>query len=410
MTIKLDWQRVSELEEPYYVGLRLVDSNDYTWAQRSAEPVGGLRPFSGLPAEEIVRDRHGLILTADTPPGEYHVKVGVYRRSDGRGLDLLSPGGSPVGVEADLGAVRVTLPEVPPDLERVPVATKAEHELASDNGEAVRLIGYSLTKTDYVPGDALAVVLFWQPVTPFTSDVDVNIQLVDLAGQPVVSQANAVVFGRYLARQWTVGYPVRDPQQLIIPPQTSPGDYTIRIGLSQAGAERPFVDSVSGSDFVNLQRITVSGGRPHNFTSPQVPYTLQATWGEDIQLIGYGPVSGRHVPGGNVVLPLYWRSLGPINTSYTIFVHLLDEHQQIRGQADSVPGTGTLPTTGWIPGEYLQDSYAFQIQKDAPPGSYHLEVGVYDADTGSRLPVRPDGDTENTDHIIIPVDIDVTTR
>ena len=110
-----------------------------------------------------------------------------------------------------------------------------------------------------------------------------------------------------------------------------------------------------------------------------------------------------------VSLALYWKALASMETSYTVFVHLLDENGQIRGQADAVPGAGTLPTTGWVPGEYLQDGYTFAVQENAAAGTYQLEIGVYDSATGNRLPVRLDGESTSADHVVIPEDIHVTT-
>jgi hypothetical protein len=85
----------------------------------------------------------------------------------------------------------------------------------------------------------------------------------------------------------------------------------------------------------------------------------------------------------------------------------LDENGMIRGQVDSVPGEGTLPTTTWIPAEYLRDSYSFEVKEDTPAGSYVLEIGIYDAASGARLPVRLGDDAEETDHILVPGTISV---
>ena len=73
--------------------------------------------------------------------------------------------------------------------------------------------------------------------------------------------------------------------------------------------------------------------------------------------------------------------------SYTGFVHLLDEEGDLRGQRDSVPGGGSLPTTGWMSGEVVTDRYDISIASDAPPGRYRLLVGMYEATSGKRLPV-----------------------
>jgi len=52
---------------------------------------------------------------------------------------------------------------------------------------------------------------------------------------------------------------------------------------------------------------------------------------------------------------------------------------------DSVPEHGQLPTTAWLPGEIVQDSYELPLKRDLAPGTYQLEVGFYRADTGVRL-------------------------
>ena len=72
---------------------------------------------------------------------------------------------------------------------------------------------------------------------------------------------------------------------------------------------------------------------------------------------------------------------------YKIFVHLVGEggRADIRAQADVYPH---LPTTGWVPGEYLSDQVAgWTCRTTCGPGRYTLLVGLYDEATGARLPV-----------------------
>jgi hypothetical protein len=76
-----------------------------------------------------------------------------------------------------------------------------------------------------------------------------------------------------------------------------------------------------------------------------------------------------------------------MEVSYTVFVHLINKENWIWGQRDSVPGNGTLPTTGWFKGEVIADEYEFTVRPDAPPGEYLIEVGMYDAQTSHRLHV-----------------------
>jgi hypothetical protein len=76
-----------------------------------------------------------------------------------------------------------------------------------------------------------------------------------------------------------------------------------------------------------------------------------------------------------------------METGYTVFTHLLDEGQQIRGQQDNPPVNGRYPTPLWAPGEVVVDEYALLIQPDAPAGRAVIEVGLYDPATLTRLPV-----------------------
>ena len=184
----------------------------------------------------------------------------------------------------------------------------------------------------------------------------------------------------------------------------------IWIGLSPSGSRPGFVVKGTNQDFIDLHRIRISGGRPHDFTPPQILHDLKATWGDSIQLSGYDQFPTTIVPGETIDLILYWKALAPMQTSYTVFVHLLDESRMIQGQVDSIPGKGTLSTTGWVPGEYVRDTYSFQVQGDAPAGTYRLEIGIYDATTGARLPVRLEGSSEVTDHILLPINISVSPK
>ena len=75
-----------------------------------------------------------------------------------------------------------------------------------------------------------------------------------------------------------------------------------------------------------------------------------------------------------------------METSYTVFVHLLDAQSHTWGQRDNLPVEGTYPTTGWLPGEVVVDEYEIVVDEAAPAGEYEIEVGMYDLATMLRLP------------------------
>jgi hypothetical protein len=77
-----------------------------------------------------------------------------------------------------------------------------------------------------------------------------------------------------------------------------------------------------------------------------------------------------------------------MDKSYKVFTHLLDANERIAAQQDSVPVGGRRPTTGWASGEIIVDHYTLAVKPDAAAGDYVLEIGLYEATTGDRLPVR----------------------
>jgi len=66
---------------------------------------------------------------------------------------------------------------------------------------------------------------------------------------------------------------------------------------------------------------------------------------------------------------------------------LLDEDHRIWGQQDNPPKEGGHPTTLWMKGEVVIDSYHIPVNPDAPPGEYVIEIGLYDGATGAPMPV-----------------------
>jgi hypothetical protein len=135
--------------------------------------------------------------------------------------------------------------------------------------------------------------------------------------------------------------------------------------------------------------------RPHYFDVPSFAQPVEASFSDLVHLLGYDLQPRDIGPGDRLALTLYWKALGRMDTSYTVFVHLIDDDGQIRAQRDAVPGQGDLPTTGWLEGEIVSDTYALDLDAGLPDGEYTLLVGLYDAATGARLPVLP----SRTDHI-----------
>ena len=105
-----------------------------------------------------------------------------------------------------------------------------------------------------------------------------------------------------------------------------------------------------------------------------------------VQLLGYDISAETVTPGDTLILTLYWQALTEMDENYTVFTHLLALNGSTTGQQDSHPVYGTYPTSLWMTGEVVTDVYEISIRTDAAPGAHRLEVGMYVAETGDRLP------------------------
>ena len=80
-------------------------------------------------------------------------------------------------------------------------------------------------------------------------------------------------------------------------------------------------------------------------------------------------------------LAFVWGTERKLLESLRLFVHILDADDVIVSQWDGVPVDWTRPTTGWLPGEYLETEHQFEL----PAGEYRVRVGWYEPLTGERV-------------------------
>ncbi|MBI4789439.1 MAG: glycosyltransferase family 39 protein [Chloroflexi bacterium] len=128
---------------------------------------------------------------------------------------------------------------------------------------------------------------------------------------------------------------------------------------------------------------------------------LDAQLGDGIILAGF-QLDQREIYVGDVLtLTLYWRLVQTPEERYKVFVHLLDANDIVVAQRDGEPVGDTRITTTWRAGERIADNYGILVEAGVLPGFYRVEIGMYRADNGARLPmVAPDGQSVG-DHLVI---------
>ena len=138
------------------------------------------------------------------------------------------------------------------------------------------------------------------------------------------------------------------------------------------------------------------------YALPKVPpssrpeHAVSANLGDQVTLVGYTLLTPRVRAGDILQIALYWQARGPIERRYKVFVHLLDEGGKVVGQRDAEPVGGARLTTTWEEGEGVEDNYGVLVEPGTSPGRAELEVGMYDLETGERLPVLEGGELVDT--------------
>jgi len=96
----------------------------------------------------------------------------------------------------------------------------------------------------------------------------------------------------------------------------------------------------------------------------------------------------RTAPGNEVNVTLCWQALGATTIDYSVFVQFVGEANKIVGRRGTYPGLGSFPTSLWQPGDAFCDLYRVPVSSDAQgPAVYAVEVGLFDLETGDRVPV-----------------------
>jgi hypothetical protein len=105
--------------------------------------------------------------------------------------------------------------------------------------------------------------------------------------------------------------------------------------------------------------------------------------------------------GDALALVLYWRIVQPLDTNYTVFVHVVDQQGRQVAGIDSEPHQGNLHTSNLRANYFIPDGYIIPITQDIPTGEYKIMVGLYRGDAQNRLPVIDANGQPFADHFVL---------
>jgi hypothetical protein len=391
LRLTLYLQAEQAMERDYKISVRLVDGQGHLWGQYDNLPLSGAFPTSHWSSETIVREWCDLAIQLGTPPGTYQLEMRMYQSSTAEDLEVFMRGESQ-GKAITLGQVEVSEPTSSASLAEIPI----EHRLEADWDGGLKLLGYDFATQVYQSGDGLTLSLYYQAVSPPKKDYLLRLQLVDRAGAVLAESLSPPGGEAYPTSQWGEGVIIKSQHGLAIPPDATGGKLKLRASLVDAEGEplsvRGHPWTLWAGKHLDLTAVWVSE-RERSYQLPPIEHAMRADLGDQAEFHGYSLESAQVEPGGVLRLALYWQARQRMTVSYTVFTHLLGKDGAIWGQRDNIPVKGTYPTTGWREGEVITDEYELPVKSDTPPSEYQIEVGMYDATTGQRLPVFDEGGT-----------------
>lgn len=107
-------------------------------------------------------------------------------------------------------------------------------------------------------------------------------------------------------------------------------------------------------------------------------------FGDSILLLGYD-LNLSNVADDEIGVNLYWQCLRAMDENYLVYLKLVNNVYHIWGQADGIPLGGQLPTNWWQEDIVVRDPWEIDILPGTPPGVYHVEVILYDAESQQGL-------------------------
>lgn len=267
--------------------------------------------------------------------------------------------------------------------DRLPAGAEAPHGAQADFEGLVRLAGYEIEGSEVQPGQRLYLTLYWEALAPLPDDYSVFIHLIDDNGIVQAQRDSFPGAGNAPTGDWQPGTILADRHAIDIP-ETAPAPQRLQVDVGlydYATGERLLVD---GADHWTLGEV---------FLTPRagagdVPNPVQINFDDQITLTGFELDRQVMHPGDTLGLTLWWEALDIPKMDYVVFAHLVLPPEATWAGSDQMPQGGAAPTSGWQPGQRVEDHHVLVLPAEAPSGTYFVEIGLYDPATFDRLQVN----------------------
>ncbi|HZQ06668.1 MAG TPA: glycosyltransferase family 39 protein [Anaerolineae bacterium] len=115
---------------------------------------------------------------------------------------------------------------------------------------------------------------------------------------------------------------------------------------------------------------------------------VNAEFGDELALNRYSfndaSSNTRHI----IPAELLWEARKTPAADYKFYVHLLDESKHLVSQYDAPLLDGSIPTSLWSAKQQVDSRVGVIVPPGTPLGEYDVYLGVYNPESGARLPVK----------------------
>jgi hypothetical protein len=254
-------------------------------------------------------------------------------------------------------------------------------------GDGIGVISATLSTTTLAQDGWLEAELVWGTRSAPGRDWTAQLALVSPSG-PVAQSVDFEPCAGWPTSRWGPDGVARGSGTLRVDPFIEGGTYTVTVGLVDptTGDRAGQLLSVGQVEVQTVERV---------FERPEVQVPVEAFFGGNqadgrdqlLRLLGYDLRAAPRPAGSQLGVTLHWQAVQRMEVAFKFFVHLLDlETGELVAQADVMPRDWTYPTTWWEKGEVVSDEITLSVS-DVPSGVYRVVIGVYDPETGVRLPI-----------------------
>jgi hypothetical protein len=382
LPVALTWRSLAPVSRDLHISFRLRQG-DHQVAQQDDRVISPWFPIEEVQPGLDFWSLHHLAIPPGLPAGDYALAAVVYQ------LDGPELPGDDGRTELSLG--NVTVPAGPP----------AGPGLLPRIGTlpCLSLISATPDRLKAPIGAAIDLDLLWQVHCVPSRPVSLHYTLRNSNGSQAV--ATTALDAPSGPGGWQPGQQLRTAARLRLPPAATPGEYALLVQGVDPGTGRGLARRLGPIPLPGAQEIATVEilGRDYVTEVPTLARAPDISFGPALKLVATSGPAPELAAGQPVTVTLAWQALAPVDTSYSVFLHLLGPDGTIAAQRDTIPQAGTLPTNLWLPGEVVADTYTLAPQPPLVPGTYTLIAGLYDPRTMQRLPATDSNGTPLGDHV-----------